>query len=195
MNKSIIAFLLGAGIGSVIAWQLTERKYAEWASPEDIDEIRKVYAKDHVRQAANEDSDSEEQICKKARNKPDVEAYADLIRKHNYSNYSKADAIKDEGHKDDIPYVIPPTEFGEFDDYSRIELTYYEDGVLADELDEEVEDADDIVGEDFASHFGEYEDDSVYIRNDSKRSDYLILKDNRKFADVVKNQPHPVEVE
>lgn len=45
-------------------------------------------------------------------------------------------------------------------------------------------DIEDTVGEDFAEHFGEYEDDSVFIRNDRLRCDYEILRDNRSFSDV-----------
>ena len=64
-------------------------------------------------------------------------------------------------------------------------MVYYAgDEVLADEEDETVDNVDDIVGADFANHFGEYEDDSVFIRNDRMKCDYEILKDYRSFADV-----------
>lgn len=63
------------------------------------------------------------------------------------------------------PYVIRPEEFGQFDDYKQVSLSYYEkDKVLTDELDNPIEDVDMTVGLDSLTHFGQYEDDSVYVR-------------------------------
>jgi len=89
--------------------------------------------------------------------------------------------------------VISPDSFGEMDDYNRISLTYYADGVLADEDDEVVDDVDATVGSDALNHFGEYEDDSVFVRNDSRKCDYEILLDTRNYADVVKKKPRVME--
>jgi hypothetical protein len=69
-------------------------------------------------------------------------------------------------------------------------LTYYSDGVLTDENDEVLEDVEDIIGIDSLNHFGEYEEDSVYVRNDEKLCDYEILLDNRNYSDVYNERPH-----
>ena len=50
---------------------------------------------------------------------------------------------------------------------------------------ESIEDVDDVVGEDSLNHFGEFEEDSVYVRNDERKCDYEILLDHRRYADVV----------
>lgn len=84
----------------------------------------------------------------------------------------------------DIPYVISPDEFGQDESYETISLTYYADGVLADDDDEMVEDVENLVGFDSLNHFGEYEDDSVFVRNDRLKCDYEILLDHRKYTDV-----------
>lgn len=93
----------------------------------------------------------------------------------------------------DKPFVISPEEFGDFDDYEKISLTYYSDQVLADDNDELVEDIEDVVGFDSLNSFGAYEDDSVFVRNNKLRCDYEILLDHRKFSDVVKSKPHEAE--
>lgn len=103
------------------------------------------------------------------------------------NSYTSSDETKDK------PYVIPPEEFGEIEGYVQTSLTYYADGVLVDEDDNIIDGAKDIVGEDFYKHFGEYEDDSVFVRNDSKKHDYEILKDFRLYSDVIKNKPHHLE--
>ena len=93
----------------------------------------------------------------------------------------------------DKPHVISPEEFGEMEGYVQSSLTYYMDGVLTDEDDHIIDDVEDIVGEGFSKHFGEYEEDSVFVRNDSKKHDYEILKDFRLYSDAVKNKPHHSE--
>ena len=84
------------------------------------------------------------------------------------------------------PYVISPDEFGEMEDedYDKVSFTYYADGVLADEYDEIVENIDEIIGEESLTHFGEYEDDSVFVRNDKLKCDYEILLDQRNYSDI-----------
>lgn len=69
-------------------------------------------------------------------------------------------------------------------------LTYFADGVLADECGEIVDDVEEIIG-DGLDHFGEYEDDSVFVRSDAKRCDYEILKDLRDFSDFKKKNFPP----
>ena len=65
--------------------------------------------------------------------------------------------------------------------------------MLADDNDDVVEDVNNVVGTESLTHFGEYEDDSVFVRNDGLRCDYEILLDQRKFSDVQANKPHPME--
>lgn len=90
------------------------------------------------------------------------------------------------------PYVISPMEFGDFEDYQAISLTYTADGVLLDDAFDPVEDIEKTVGKDYAKHFGAYPDDPdiVYIRNDALCSDFEICKDLRTAADFHKEKPH-----
>ena len=62
------------------------------------------------------------------------------------------------------------------------------------EDDEKVEDVDNVVGLESLAHFGEYEDDSVFVRNDRLKCDYEILLDQRTYSDVIKQRPHQTEV-
>ena len=96
--------------------------------------------------------------------------------------------------RDEIgPYVISPEEFDE-EGYETISLTYYADGVLADEQNFPIEDVEDTVGKDALNSFGEYEDDSVYVRDDDKGIDYEILLDIRKYSELPKTEKsHNVE--
>ena len=93
--------------------------------------------------------------------------------------------------RDEIgPYVISPKEFDE-EGYETISLTYYADGVLADEQNFPIEDIEDTVGNDALNSFGEYEDDSVFVRDDDKGIDYEILLDNRKYSELPRTEKSP----
>jgi hypothetical protein len=89
--------------------------------------------------------------------------------------------------------VISPAEFDTEDDYEVYSLTYYADGVLADEQNNPIEDVDNMVGRDSLNHFGEYEDDSVHVRNDAMKCDFEILRDLSNYSDVFHNGPRPNE--
>ena len=55
-------------------------------------------------------------------------------------------------------------------------------------MDNEIEDVDNIVGLDSLDTFGKYEDDSIYVRNDSLKCDYEILADNSNYSDIIERQ-------
>ena len=93
------------------------------------------------------------------------------------------------------PFIIRPDEYGELHAYETLSLNYYADGVLTDELDNPIEDVESLVPADFADHFGEYDDNVVHVRNDNLECDYEILRDLRKFTDVVGEYPYPTEDE
>lgn len=189
---AFLAFIAGAGIGSVCTWQLLKQKY-ELIAQEEIDSVKAVYA-------ARENAGSFQDGLKVAENRTqkddtdvDVKKYASIIQKEGYTDYSRTVEEKKGEAFVEKPYVISPEEFGEFEEYEKISLTYYADEVLADENDEEVDDVDEIVGEESLNHFGEYEDDSVFVRNDRLKCDYEILLDQRNYSDVVKTMPHRME--
>lgn len=81
------------------------------------------------------------------------------------------------------PYIIAPEEYGEKDDYITKSWTYYSDFVLADEEGEIISDPESIIG-DALAHFGEYEDDSVHVRNDTTECDYEIIKHEKTFSEI-----------
>jgi len=207
MNNKITSFMMfifGAAVGSVVTWQYTKKKY-EQITQEEIDSVKETFSKLKVKSKDNEseENNNARTIVERAKDKPSIVEYAAKLRKQGYTNYSNTDSLSedsnvskeevDENMINDKPYVISPDEFGEFDDYEKISLTYYADQVLADEDDELVEDIEETVGFESLNAFGEYEDDSVFVRNDRLKCDYEILLDQRKYSDVIKRRPHEVE--
>ena len=195
--SNAVAFTIGVATGASITYILVKKHFKKIADDE-IDTMREYFQNKRAEEADALEEEPDEAEVKEARDehqedKPNIREYASLIKKENYTNYSDTTADKKK-EVDDVekPYVITPEEFGELD-YSTISLTYYSDGVLTYESDELVEDVDDIVGADFAEHFGEYEDDSVFIRNDRMKTDFEILVDKRNYSDVVETNPHSAE--
>lgn len=187
----IIGSVVGVGIGVAGTYSYFKDKYEKLAE-EDFNS-RRVFDEDKkdepVEPVVEKTADS------RTVDKPSIAEYATILQKEGYVNYSD---MQDKKQKQEIavdrPYVIQPSDFGEFDDYEKISLTYTADGVLLDDMNEIVDDIEETVGEDSLEHFGEYEDDSVYVRNDAKKCDYEILLDQRNYQEIFETHPHRTEM-
>lgn len=192
MNKSIfgvIGFVLGAAAGSLVTWKLIEKKYQQIAD-EEVASVKKAYSE----QMAEKNRELKAETFPVTINtspiqefdtgnlKEIVDRYS-LDEKPDYSAYSQAKEAKSSEEPDGGPYIIIPNEFGEFEDYEQIELTYYKDGVLAEGIDIVRED---LLGDiDPGEHFGEYEMDRVFVRDDARQVDYEIIRDERAYMEVI----------
>lgn len=189
----LVIFAAGAGIGSVVTWYLVKDKYEKLAQ-EEIDSVKEVFYErrgEKVEKAVEKIEDA------RTNNEGlSVREYAAKLSENGYTDYTD---IPDEKEVEptmgvEKPYVIPPEEFGELDDYGRISLTFYADHILADDNDNVLEDVEEVIGSESLNHFGEYEDDSVFVRNDKLKLDYEILLDVRKYSDVLHSKPYLAEV-
>ena len=180
MNKSIfgvIGFVLGAAAGSLVTWKLIESKYQQIAD-EEVASVKKAYSMEMAEK--NRELKAETFPVSINPNPPTPEFNTEKLKEiiDEYSANEKPSEEPDGG-----PYVIIPNEFGEFDDYEQIELTYYKDGVLAEGTDIVTED---LLGDiDPGKHFGEYEMDRVFVRDDARQVDYEIIRDERTYMEVI----------
>lgn len=187
----ILGTIIGAGIGVAGTYSYFKDKYEKLAE-KDFNS-RRVFDED--KKDESEEPVAEKTADSRTVDKPSIAEYAARLQKEGYVNYSD---MQDKKQKQEIgvdkPYVIQPSDFGEFDDYEKISLTYTADGVLLDDMNEIVDDIEETVGEDSLEHFREYEDDSVYVRNDAKKCDYEILLDQRNYQEIFETQPHGTEM-
>ena len=198
--NSVLIFAAGAIIGSAVTWKFIKTKYEKMAQ-EEIDSVKEVYSRD--RSEPEKDTEEEADIPKvSSSEQTTIMEYAKMLDGMGYTNYSSNSKSSIESTKKTHekkargPYVINPDEFGEPDDYSTVFLNYYADEVVAYDNDDEIfEDADKILGANFSDHFGDYEPDVVYIRNDEERCDYEICRDLRKYLDIIAESPHEAEDE
>lgn len=189
MNKNILSnvimFAAGAAIGSVVTWKLMKNKCEDLR--EENATIREVYSDYLKGNSSEEKTESDEE------DEEDRREYEKIVNKSGYNNEDNEDEDDDDDEDEDeeedvdvyiVPYVIVPEEFDE-NGYETATLFYYADGVLAyGDTNERVDDVEELVCADFAEHFGEYEQDSVFVRNDNLKMDFEILKDLRPYSEV-----------
>lgn len=185
--SKIIIFAAGAAIGSVVTWKLVKTKYEQYAR-EEIESVKELWAETYG-QNSEPDKNVTEDDGKDINETPSVkEEYKQLVKDAGYTT-DQTDITQNNEEEDDSmdkPYVITPEEFDD-NGYEVRTMYYFEgDGVLTDDCHDPVdeEDIEEMIGSDFAEHFGEYEDDSVFIRNDFFKTDYEILKDFGKFSEL-----------
>lgn len=180
--KIIFAFTLGAAAGAVVTWKFVDEKYKRLAE-EEIEEVREFYNSKMESETTEEiepeveeeqeDGDEYDQMVKE---------YEQNVRVYNCQVYEDKKKGGSENMQNE-PYVISPDEYGE--DFDVESLVYYMDGILADINDNVISNRKNLVGTDFYKHFGEYEDDTVFIRNEEEKIDYEICRDERTFSEAV----------
>lgn len=178
-KKNLLMLATGVIIGSCATWKYAENKFRQIAD-EEIADVKRIYSSKKNQDEKTEEDTSEEETYEPT--EEDITKNKEIVQKMNYSTFSKKE--KKETKEVEKPYVITPDEFGDCG-YSTVSLTYYADDVLTYEDDDElIDNRDEIVGNDATNHFGEYEDDSVFVRNDAKKCDYEILYDQRNYHDI-----------
>ena len=192
--KNLLFFVAGAAIGSFATWKLIEKKYKDLAD-EEIESVKETFKNRKQRITKDEVKDTVEKVINKW--KEPKETVEDIVTAEGYyteeeeteeddeSNYT---VDVDTGVEVIAPYVITPEQFGEYNEYGTKTLTYYADDVLTDEIDNPItsEEMETMIGPDALDHFGEYEDDSVYIRDEMNEMDYEILKSEKMFSEIPK---------
>lgn len=187
--KYILAFAAGAITGSAVTYKIVKDRYTQIVM-EQLESASQLYSN-----KVEEFSEREAELTKALEDvhKDDYKNITSNLGYMDYTNTNAEEKVKDEEDDIDAPYVITPEEFGMKDDYTCIGLTYYADGVLTDDGDEPIYDADDIIGEDTLTRFDEYADDAVYVRNDKLKNDYEILRVTRSYSLLPAAESHNTE--
>ena len=204
MNCKIVNALLftaGVVVGSVATWKFVETKYKRIAQ-EEIESVKEAFSKNRVENSSvesdednTEDDTEDNEIQNEDEVDPQDEMYAQAqyeaeIRRLGYASASN----QEKGGGEPVylaPYVITPDEFGE-DGYDTAMLSYYADGVLEDEYWNVVDNIEDVIGKEFEDRFGEYANDTVFIRNEQLHTDYEVTYDRCTHAESQMYSPYGV---
>ena len=188
--KGFFIFAAGVVAGAVAGAYLVKDKIMADAKQE-IEEVREYYKS---KKESKKEETVEEQPVEEVKEEKE---YKTIVENSGYVNYNKPEQIAQHSVLEDEPYSIDPEEFGNKEDegWDTMVLTYFADGVLIDDADEIVEQPDVVVGLDNLKIFEEFPDATcVYVRNETWRTDFEILRDDWKWSDLqepqVEKKPH-----
>ena len=192
--SSVIIFCGGVFIGGFLTWDFFKTKYEKIAD-EEIASVKETFEHREPRPDKNYKVEEELKGNDAYINvSPGVaERIVQIIDSNGYRNYSNTAIETDKkGGTADMelkqPYVITPEQYEDNVDYTKVSLTWYNDEVLEDDW-ENVLDPDDVIGSDALKTFGQYEKDSVFVRDDDEQIDYEVLLDTRSYKETYGHDP------
>jgi hypothetical protein len=165
-------FTLGAAVGSVATWKFVKDRYEKIAQ-EEIDAIRDFYYEQETAEKAEEDESDDEE------DEDERKKYEEMMYAEGYLNEEQEGAEKNMVE----PYVISPDEFDEMG-YETVTLYCYADNVVETMLGKDVlsdDEVEDWITSESLTHFGEFEEDSVFVRNDNMKTDFEILRVSENY--------------
>ena len=183
--KYALIFMAGAVLGAVSAVAMVKEKYESLAQIE-IESIRRYY-KDKLQK---QEEKKEEKVEEPA---SEVKEYEDITNNYKGDIVGDKPFVKKEDGEVidpyDTPYIISVEEFGEEIEYDTMTLTYFEDKVLVDDVDDVIEDVDTVVGLENLKIFEEFPGcTTIYVRNDIWKTDFEIIKDDWKWSDFQESE-------
>lgn len=184
MNKLgyLGSFVAGCGIGALVAWVFTKKKYEELVESE-IQSVKDEFAKEsHI--VVVDSSDQANKTFKQT----DVDEYKEKVSENHYTNYKKAlEELKDTAKKQEVifPYPIEQDERGENGFVCETVIWYEGDEILADEMGKIFERPDEVIGFNNLESFGD--SDVIFIRNETDEVDYEVIRDSGNYSDAYGN--------
>ena len=177
--EGLCIFGTGALVGAVVAAKAVREKYQQEAE-EEIAEMREYYRE---KEQKRKEAEEYEAIVEETETETE---YKEIVKDEGYTNYTQYNDVKPEEKIDDVedewtPSIIDPEEFGEDPSYDTATLTYFKDGVLADEVDEVMDPK--MVGEENLKIFDEFGARSIYVRNDEHMIDFEIIRDEYPYSE------------
>lgn len=186
MNRALY-FLLGVGVGAAGAYFYLKDKYEKYTQ-EEIESVKQAYKeKSGIANAEPEKEEEQEEAPTSVAER--------IIKNNGYTDYrTKYEREPDPAHKpfSEDPEIISEEDFGEMDEYEKVTLTLYADGVLADDITDEIVDRpEEKVGTDYLDRLTKDGEDAVFVRNDIEKTDYEIVKNLQTYKEVTGNDPSP----
>lgn len=169
----VVTFAAGALVGSAAVWQHFKKQYEEKAQ-QDYESLKEAFS-------------GKTQITSCETNEEVAGNVEESINKELYEKEAQRYSSEPEVNNHGEIRIISPEEFGSnsaglFTVYS---LTYYADGVLADDTGEII-DIESTIGHEALLAFGEYADNAVYVRNEQIEADIEVLRDPEPYSEVFK---------
>lgn len=202
MIKQVLIFAAGAVAGSLATYVAMKNK-CEKRIQDEVDSVKKaLYGDEEDSEPIPDEQDGKlysGPITPVREEKEEQDVFKSMVRGYGYSSELEqtAEKVKTSVKKDYAPEVIPPEEYGEIEEYDQLEYTYFADCVVVDS-DGDIVDGDEVedtISFESLNHFGDYEADSVFVKNDVRHAYYAVYKDLRRHSDVQKLNSKPRRTE
>lgn len=184
--KHVLFFFAGAAVGGALGYYITKNHY-EKLIDEEIESVKEAYSSEKVARPL----DDRDISTKKYKNKLENLGYIsrEVIEDRDFDDKEVQEEEENPcpvEERSDEPYTISPDQFnnemiGVFD---KETLVYWAgNDTLMTEDQEQIEDIDLTVGVNSLEKFGEYESDTVYVRNEKMGTDFEIILEEGNYAD------------
>lgn len=168
--KEIIIFSAGGLVGGLAGYFICKKKYGII----EAEEV-KVDEKPETKKEVHKAQDKYEEELYSA-------SYVKKDKKTGDEEWDDAEKVSPT-EPDMVPYQISPEAFAdEHADYAKLTMVYYEDNEVLVNEEEECVDIDSTIGYDAINHFGDFEKDAVFIRNEALGNDYEVLLEHAAFG-------------
>lgn len=175
--KTILAFVLGAGVGSLLTYQVLNEKHEQELEDQFNALVDEFEQQENSPYPVPQRGDvfiveSADQIEERSN---------EIIRNYNKLYKPSLDEVVEEKIAQN-PYIIDVNDFNSLRSdiiCDKVSLTYYQDDdVLIDEDEEIISNVYDIIGNEALTSFGKYgpDPDIVYVRNERLGIDYEIAR-------------------
>lgn len=183
-RSSILAFVAGGIIGSIVTWFVAKNRFAykpkETETPkEDKPESEEVYISKGKPPMSEEELDAMDDV------------YHDLVSNYDTESEevykSDRDYIEEGGNPEDWvePYPIAYDEYADILEYDAKNVNWYADDIVADDWGYVYKDPEKVFGIGWKGEFKE--DDVAYFRNENYHTDYEMCRDDRTFEQAMKD--------
>lgn len=204
VNKAVVSYILGAGVGSLVTFVATKKYYQKIAN-EEIASVKESVLKRNAKLYSVEPDENPQP------QDDDVEE----TDEETMTNYSKIyqgggevdgilNTLAEKEHPDDdekpkkksrkAPRIIKAADYDSYPEYRKLTVFYFiGDGIIADEEDEtELEGFgtyNDLVGKCLEKYgFADNDETVIFVRNEQIMADFEIMKNFGTFADVRKEE-------
>lgn len=194
-----VGFIAGALSGAAAAGYYFHKKYEERLD-EEVRSVKESFGRVYSYKDSHQDNDGETDISVTEDDsiiKREVDtSKTDYTKYFENPNITDEITIKDEveAPEEDLapgeaPYVIDDYEYMQDEESTKIELLYFDDGLITDENWDPIEDLSRIISKKDLEEFVESEEDSIYTRSDARHCIYIIEKQDEPWEGFVERHP------
>lgn len=210
--KKVFIFLAGAALGSVVTYKVTER-YFNKLIDQEIESVKETFKERLAKELETKPDEQPSKVVNinnyigEKGTAGDDKGNPEYQKKMEDLGYAIGVDMAEEGvesqqveeniENDDSdytvevpvgreivpPYVIPEEDYGEYGNEEET-LMFYADGKLVDESESLIVDPESVVGDALNEFYKDPYTERVYVRDENKEKDYIILKSEKTYQEV-----------